>query len=70
MTRPTTLQARLQAKQPKPQPRLPLPDCDPLTICTFRDQRLVRVERRHLVTSCAGPCVGTVDHLDPEDYWR
>jgi hypothetical protein len=45
-----------------------LPDCRPLTVATFRDATLVRLERLHLATRCGGTCAGTTTHLDPKDW--
>ena len=49
-------------------PKPPLPGCQPLTVATFRDATLVRVERLHLHTRCGGPCAGTITHLPVKDY--
>jgi hypothetical protein len=49
-------------------PKPVLPDCQPLTVVTFRDATLVRVEQLHLATRCGGSCAGTTTHLDPREY--
>ena len=62
--------------QTKSQKRKPRPvRCKPTLHATFRGEQLVRVQRRHVArveagehVGCYGPCVGTVDELDPTEW--